>query len=232
MIPLPANLRHERKFTPYAMSLPDVLALIRRHSALFREVYPPRSVNNVYLDSPALGDYHDHVQGVAVRAKTRVRWYGSCSIALDQPALEHKIKRGPVGGKIGCRLPSLQLAADRPHEIVKTIRNCADVPAMLRAVGAVRLPSLVNRYRRRYYLSADGRFRLTVDWGLQVVGFRRFLAGEAFSAAGPAVIVELKYATCDAGPDAAAVANAFPFRLIRCSKYVLGIERLATGPLT
>jgi hypothetical protein len=44
------------------------------------------------------------------------------------------------------------------------------------------------------------------------------------------VIIELKFDPLHAGR-AASVTNALPYRLARCSKYVLGIERLfATQP--
>jgi hypothetical protein len=231
MTPTPLHLRYERKFMPPAMSLGEVLAIIHRHPAMFREAYPPRSVNNVYLDSPALDDYHDHVHGVAFRAKTRIRWYGPCRPTLDQPVLEHKVKRGAVGGKLSHRLPALQLAPHDLRGVVAAIRSCADAPAMLRTIADARLPSLVNRYQRRYYLSADGRFRLTVDWDLGLATFPRFLVGGALSFADPMVIVELKYAACCDASAAAAVSNALPFRMARCSKYVLGIHRLASGSL-
>jgi len=93
------------------------------------------------------------------------------------------------------------------------------------------MPTLVNRYQRRYYVSADGSFRLTVDWDLQFSGFARFAADGSFSAAGPSVILELKYAPRHADLAADAVSNALPFRLARCSKYVLGVQRITSGAL-
>ncbi len=227
----PPNLRYERKFLAGRMSPAEVLGMVRRHPAMFREPYPPRSVNNVYLDSPALGDYHDHVQGVTNRAKMRVRWYGPCGVTLDKPVLEHKIKRGEVGGKVSHPLPTLHLAADEPINVIEAIRNCPEVPAMLRAAGGGRMPSLVNRYQRRYFVSSDGRFRLTVDWDLRFADFRRFISHGAFFSADFAVIIELKYAPSYDDSAAAAVANSLPFRLARCSKYVLGIEHLSCGRL-
>jgi hypothetical protein len=56
--------------------LPEVLAMVRRHPVGFIEAYLPRMVNNIYLDSPGLNSFFDHINGVSNRAKTRVRWYG------------------------------------------------------------------------------------------------------------------------------------------------------------
>ncbi len=231
MTTVPSNLRYERKFLAERMTPAEVLHIVRRHPAMFREPYPPRSVNNVYLDTPALGDYHDHVRGVANRAKLRIRWYGPSGVTLDEPVLEHKLKRGLVGGKVSHPLPLIRLAAGEPLSVTDAVRNCPEAPATLRAAARSRIPSLVNRYQRRYFVSADGHFRLTVDWDLQFADFRRFAAGGPFSAADFAVIIELKYSPACAGSAAAVVANSLPFRLARCSKYVLGIERLSRGTL-
>ena len=75
-------------------TLADVLAEIRQHPALFREVYPDRTVNSLYLDSPARRDYFQHVNGVANRVKTRLRWYGPLTGPVERPTLERKFKRG------------------------------------------------------------------------------------------------------------------------------------------
>ncbi len=231
MTALLPNLRYERKFLAERMSLAEVLAVVRRHRAMFREPYPPRIVNNIYLDSPVLGDYYDHVQGVANRTKLRIRWYGPCGTTLDAPVLEHKIKRGAVGGKLAHPLPSIRLDGKEPHSVIQAVSNCPQAPDGLGAVASGRMPSLVNRYQRRYFVSADGRFRLTVDWDLHFADFRRFAADGTSRRADFAVIIELKYPTSCAGGAAAAMANALPFRLARCSKYVLGINRLSSGAL-
>lgn len=74
MIDLLPNPRYERKFTVQGLALSEILALVRRHPAAFREAYPPRMVNNVYFDTPGLNNYYDHVNGAPNRIKTRVRW--------------------------------------------------------------------------------------------------------------------------------------------------------------
>jgi hypothetical protein len=231
MTPFPPNLRYERKFRAEPMSLAETLALVRRHPALFREAYPPRSVNNIYFDSPALRDYHDHIQGVACRSKTRIRWYGSCGVTVEHPVLERKIKQGAVGGKLSHPLLEMVFDADDPRRVVDAALHSGDVPPMLRATAGLLMPTLVNRYQRRYYVSADGSFRLTVDWDLQFAGITRFAADRSLSAADPSVIIELKFAPCHADLAADAVSNALPFRLTRCSKYVLGVQRMTSGEL-
>lgn len=96
MIPLLPNLRYEKKFIAEKCTLAEVLARVRLHPPAFGEVYPPRTVNNVYLDSAARRDYHDHVKGTANRSKTRVRWYGEHFQAAERPMLERKLQVLPT----------------------------------------------------------------------------------------------------------------------------------------
>ena len=99
-----SNPRYERKFVVRQMPANAVRSAIMRHAALFREVYPPRSINNVDFDTPGLSDYADHLRGAAARTKTRVRWYGEAGVAT-RPVLERKSRRGELGGKESFPLP-------------------------------------------------------------------------------------------------------------------------------
>src|SRR5947207_15559446 len=98
MISLP-NPRYERKFIAEGFALSEALALVRRHRAAFREVYPCRTINNIYLDSPSRSAYYDHINGISLRLKHRVRWYGELGSDISTPALERKFKRGSISGK-------------------------------------------------------------------------------------------------------------------------------------
>lgn len=223
---LPPNLRYERKFIAPGLPLAEVLAMARRHPAMFHEVYPARAVNNIYFDSPTLRDYFDHVNGVANRVKTRIRWYGPLSGHVEKPTLERKIKRGLVSGKVAHPLPALSINGGVARDGLETAFGRAGMPEMLRSALRHLEPSLGNRFHRHYFRSADGRFRLTVDSNLQFYGLR-IAAGSLIplTPGGPAVIIELKFASQHA-EQAVPITNALPFRLARCSKYVLGIESL------
>ncbi len=62
-------LGSERKFIPRGYTLAEVLAIIRRHPALFRETYSTRAINNVYFDTHGMDDYQDHVNGAAHQSR-------------------------------------------------------------------------------------------------------------------------------------------------------------------
>lgn len=225
MSPLPSNLRHERKLIARGLCLAEVIALVKRHPAGFREVYPPRTVNNVYLDSPALRDYFDHVNGTPDRAKTRIRWYGPLTGPIEKPALERKVKRGQVSGKLTQPLPPFTFNGDGPRAALDALLEREPLDQQARWVLSQLQPSLVNRYRRHYFLSADRKFRLTVDDALEFHRADTAIPDRPLAPAEPLAVLELKYDPAHGG-DAHAITNAFPFRLTRCSKYVLGIERL------
>ncbi|HEY9173522.1 MAG TPA: VTC domain-containing protein, partial [Verrucomicrobiae bacterium] len=100
------------------------------------------------------------------------------------------------------------------------------LPPILRSTLRHLEPALFNRYQRHYFLSRDGKFRLTVDSGLQSVGVQPNSRAVAFSLpAARTVLIELKFGL-DSAEDAALVTGTFPFRITRFSKYVVGIERL------
>ncbi len=223
MMPLLPNARYERKYVLRDISPEEACLLVRRHPAAFREAYPPRIVNNVYLDSPALNDYHDHVNGAANRHKTRVRWYGDLNGGIANPRLERKLKRGLLSGKVTHPLPPVSLNGHGTAPVLEAAFARASLPESLFAALTLLQPSLFNRYRRRYFLSANGHFRLTLDSEL------RFASPRAIPTAlsvplGSFLVIELKFAP-DHAEEAALVTNWFPFRLARCSKYILGIER-------
>jgi SPX domain protein involved in polyphosphate accumulation len=221
--PLP-SLRYEKKFMAEGLTTAEVLARVKRHPAAFREVYPPRVVNNIYLDSPTRRDYHDHVNGTANRTKTRVRWYGPLAPLAPHPVLERKLKRGMVSGKEAHPLPPLALHGARLRSLLESTFDSAALPPLLRSALRLVEPALLNRYHRHYFLSGDRRFRLTIDSDLQFAGLqhnRRPVIAPLHPAA--TIVLELKFRP-EFAEAAEAITNAWPFRVARFSKYVVGIQ--------
>ncbi|MCO5052214.1 MAG: polyphosphate polymerase domain-containing protein [Verrucomicrobiae bacterium] len=216
------GLRHELKFVATGMGLSEVLTFVKRHPSAFVETYPHRVVNNLYIDSPDCGDYFDHVNGVANRSKTRIRWYGGPVGVIKHPTLERKLKRGAVSGKASHRLPEFNMSVESIKTPIKKAIRDAQLPDLLRLALQCREPSLYNRYRRHYFVSADRRFRLTVDSDLNFAGVQpRFFPLPVTAT----VIIELKF-TPENIEAAALVTNAMPFRITRFSKYVAGLGQL------
>jgi hypothetical protein len=222
--------RYERKFTAHGVPLAEVAMILRLQPACFRTAFPARQVNNLYLDQSDLRSFHTHVNGAAVRDKVRIRWYGAAYGDVARPVLEVKRKRGQAGTKTRFPLAPFVYGPGFDFEAVRrdALARIGDVAVAEFVAGAE--TALLNRYQRDYLLSADRRFRLTIDRGLR---FER-VHGRGVDAAcavdeRDAVILELKYAVAD---EAAAqlVTRRLPFRLGKYSKYLQGITRLSGLP--
>ncbi len=225
------NFRYERKFTvPTIYSLNTIEQIVKRNPFLFREVFHQRQVNNIYFDTLGYNDYLDNVLGVANRKKIRIRWYGETTGHIKKPVLEIKIKKGLVGDKWSYKLKPFTLDNAFTNEYIQEIFKSSDLPLpILHSVKMV-WPSLLNSYKRKYFLSADKKFRITLDFDLLYFKIdKRFNNFSLKPAADANKIIELKYALVD-DYRANAVTTEFPFRLNKNSKYVNGVNTIKQFP--
>ena len=225
------KFRFERKFTvPTVYSMKQIEQYIKRNSYLFREVYHERQVNNIYFDSPAYNDYFDNVLGVSDRKKIRIRWYGDTFQDIQNPVLEVKVKRGLVGDKWSYKLKPFSLDNSTTRQTFLDVFRVSDLPLpILESVKTV-YPTLLNSYIRKYYLSANKAFRVTLDYGLiyhRIESHRNNFSRKPIHDENK--IVELKY-SLENDKYANAITTQFPFRLNKNSKYVNGINSLKRFP--
>ena len=219
-------MRYERKFVFSGMGEQHLNMLIRLHPAGFFDVYPPRQVNNLYLDSLTLQNYHESIDGVRDRTKIRIRWYGELRGRVPAPCLEFKIKRGLLGFKKQFDLAPFTIGDTVDREVVRQLLQQTELPIDLAVAARSAELSLMNSYNRAYYVSRDGRFRLTVDTNLKYYGLHRLRNHlMASSLDKDNTVVELKYDQED-DEAAQAITRHLPLRLTRNSKYAAGLERL------
>jgi len=218
--------RYERKFIVERMEPAQVCALIKLHPSLFREPYPARFINNIYLDTPEMDYYYENISGVKNRRKARIRWYGDLFGLISRPTLEFKVKDGVVGTKVSYPLPSFTLDPTfTSRDYAHLVLNAAIPPEVSYSLRD-HAPVLVNRYYRWYYATVDGRFRVTVDTALDYYNIRSLHNPFLYRHRNHThFIVELKYDP-EFDPDANRVAHHFPFSLTKNSKYVEGIEKV------
>jgi len=225
------NFRYERKFTvPTNFSINTIEQVVKHNSFLFREVYYQRKVNNIYFDTEAYNDYFDNVLGVSDRKKIRVRWYGDTFGEVLKPVLEIKIKKGLVGDKWSYKLKPFTLDSTFDNTIMQKVFESSNLPLpILESVKKV-YPTLLNSYNRKYFLSADNKFRITLDFDLLYYEIkRRFNTFIKQPASDENKIVELKYGLDD-DTYANKIATQFPFRLSKNSKYVNGVNTIKQFP--
>jgi SPX domain protein involved in polyphosphate accumulation len=202
-----------------------VLHLVKHHPALFREAYPERWINNIYFDTHELDSYADNVSGIAERMKVRLRWYGEFFGKIKESVLELKIKQGFVGTKEHYNFGSFEFDIgfnDKKFlEVLKSSYLTEDVQRRIKNLK----PALFNRYLRKYYISANGRYRITIDTDMAYFCPQRL--HNSFREKhidNDKIIVELKYSEPD-DREANRVSAFFPFRVTKSSKYIQGIDK-------
>lgn len=223
----PPEPRYERKFVVTGADVHQVHAVVLRNRAMFSEAYPPRRVNNIYLDTPLRSNYADNLLGAGNRIKARVRWYGALFGPAGSPTLEFKIKHGLVGWKETYPLPGFTIVPGfHARAFIRGLAAVIPPEARARVAGAE--PALVNSYHRWYFANREG-FRLTLDDDLRYYRVHhlrnRFLV---CSRDRRRVVVELKYPK-ELEMRAQRIAASFPFRVGRNSKYALGLEAVEPG---
>ncbi|WP_298899862.1 VTC domain-containing protein [uncultured Psychroserpens sp.] len=225
------NFRYERKFTvPDKFSLKTIEQYIKRNKALFREVFHLRQVNNIYFDTAGYNDYLDNVLGVSDRKKIRIRWYGDTFGEIKKPVLEIKIKKGLVGDKWSYKLKPFVLDNDFDSTKIQNIFKASELPLPILESVKMVTPTLLNSYSRRYFMSADNKFRVTLDYKLLYHKIdKRFNNFNFAPASDENKIVELKYGLSD-DDRAHKISTQFPFRLNKNSKYVNGVNTIKQFP--
>lgn len=218
----PNNYRYERKFTIAGLDREMVLQEIKNHPAFFSKLYHPRQINNIYLDTEQLNFYYDNIEGIAVRKKVRIRWYGQQQDQLKKPVLEYKLKQDLLGDKWSFPLPACSIDIFQNNNGFRELFANASLPPAIAEDLKMLRPTLLNSYQRSYFLSADKKFRLTFD---ERMNFKAFYGGRPSLAQGQAhhFVVELKYDP-QYDKEANTISKLFSFRLDKSSKYVSGIE--------
>ena len=218
--------RYERKYLVDQLDEHQTKAIIRRHPSLFYEPYPPRYINNFYLDTPEMDNYYDNIGGSGNRRKVRIRWYGELFGKIDHPVLEFKIKHGMVGTKLHYNFPSFSIEKGYHDKYLMERVKASDLPPHVKNILRDQNVVLLNRYYRRYYATKDGRYRVTIDTGLTFYRVERLKNHFTHKQTDYRnIVVELKY-NIEHDVSAFKVSGFFPFRMTKSSKYVQGIERV------
>ena len=219
----PETARHEIKLVADETDYHSVALAVRLHPAAFREAYPSRWINSVYFDSLGLDACMDNLAGISRRTKVRFRWYGDLH-GFESGTLEFKRKRNQFGWKDRFEVAGrIDLRASSWRQLRSHIRSGLPSSA-LELYDRNMLPVLINRYCRDYYISADGKVRITLDRGLRIFDQRtRPAPNLSFeSPLAHTMVVETKFAVEDRGR-AQEVLQSLPIRVSKNSKYVRGV---------
>lgn len=216
-------VRYERKFIVPIEDTGSIYYLLSEHPAIFNEIYHKRSINNIYFDSIDYQFYHENIAGIADRKKVRIRWYGDL-YGTVKSCLEVKVKHGMTGYKHTYPLCSFDFTDQTNIKDIKLVLLKSNIPEHIRQELFTLEIALLNCYERRYFLSLDKKFRITVDSRLKYFRVDNYSnLSESFMTVDPNVILELKY-DCEYDSYAHNISNQFPFRISRNSKYINGIQ--------
>ena len=220
------SFRFERKFHIDSLDLHQVEIMLKEHSFMFSEVYYERMVNNIYFDTVDFQHYFENINGVSRRLKVRIRWYGNLFGIIHHPTLELKLKHNHHVGKLLYPLKSFTLDEDFSINKARLLFQESNLTRHSLEYLKTLEFSLLNSYRRKYFLSANKKYRVTLDTNLRMHKINPHSNNFLFkTVASQSVIFELKYNQSDDKP-IETITNYFPFRLTRSSKYAFGLERL------
>ena len=221
--------RFERKFRINRLSKQEIELVIKQNSVYFSEIYKQRYVNNIYLDTPNLTFFFDNNVGKSNRKKVRIRWYGDMFGMISCPILEFKIKTGTVGNKLSFPLKSFKLDKNFSIDSLKYVFHNSNLPQWVLNQLDILEPTLLNRYKRKYFRSFDKIFRLTIDSDINYVNITSRINTFSNKCNEESdVVVELKY-DIEKDDSAQQITNQFPFRMTKNSKYVNGISKFRTS---
>ncbi len=199
---------------------------------LIREIYQERQINNIYFDTLGYTDYLSNTHGDSERKKYRIRWYGKLNDKITSPTLEQKYKKGMLGGKKSISLPEFIFDSSFSFQnyssyLKERLLSSSDEYDWMVGELLQRNPVLVNQYRRRYYLTANGKYRITLDHDIMYYHYQSALYNKnnTFGTRDPRMIIEIKFDAKDLR-GAEQLINDLGYRVYKNSKYVNGINAI------
>ncbi len=198
---------------------------IKKHPALFSEIFHKRWINNIYFDSADLNAYYSSIDGLSPRIKVRVRWYNDF-FGFIHPTLEFKMKQANKNVKALYELDPMSIPSRISiFQLKKIILTNPALPREIKNALQSLRPTMINRYERQYYMSQDKAFRVTVDRSVNVASLLNTHTLSTMKKL-PAgfTILEMKYK--DDYQQAGQIIHEFAAHLqyTRMSKYTVGLE--------
>lgn len=220
------DLRYEKKMVFNALRLDEVRSWVYSHTDAFKVAYPPRQVNNIYFDTPDCLLMLDHDNGVANREKFRFRWYGE-NWCVQEGQFEIKKKIGHLGYKIIHPIKhTIDLGSLDWRKITHIFKEESNEEFSFLLENLI--PMIINQYEREYFVSGDGRIRVTLDYKMKAFG-QSFGFSPNITFPQPLVnnvIIEIKAAKNEHQRIADSLAE-FPLRCVQHSKYLNAMAYLA-----
>ena len=218
-------MRYERKYLLKQGCRETIVFGVYAMPFSVREQFPDRNVNSIYFEDWGDTAARDQAEGVGIRGKFRLRWYGSQNI-IENGVLEFKSKQGFIGKKrIFQAVPGTQHVQSFLSSWDKQLKS-SEVFEFLNGSGYRPLAKV--SYRRKY-LIVDESLRLTVDDRLHFSPVS--IGGNGVDPiCPPDVVVEIKYSV-EQEADAINLGQCLGLRYTKYSKYARCLQELSERSL-
>jgi hypothetical protein len=218
-------MRYEIKYNIKEIDLIKLKYLLKTHPYSFKSIYRIRQVNNIYFDTINFQNYVENIEGEKDRKKYRIRWYDDFYGICKDPYFEIKYKSGSLGWKDKLKILTV-LDIKKNQKLTSNFESLLKqnhIKSFIRNYQLI-LPTLLNSYRREYFISHNERFRITVDSNLQYFDPKEILNENKISMEANQTILEIKFEKCYY-EELEKVTNFFPFRITKSSKYIMGVQK-------
>lgn len=216
-----ADCRYEIKMVCEEAAHARVKTALWLSGAGIRELFPPRTVQSIYLDTIDNRALQENLAGISHREKIRFRWYGR-AVTLVRGRLENKVRENTLGWKnIVAIETDFDLLGMSRQDFLRRLRGHAP-PNWQHRLAQCSEPVQWIAYEREYYTTADQRVRITLDRNLRAweQRGRARLATDVPSLLPRVLIVEVKCAP-DSYGEAQRLVNRLPLVADKCSKFVM-----------
>lgn len=160
----------EFKYKLPAARVPEILGILER-SFLAQEDYPESYVWNVYFDTLDLSSYYETIFSDYIKTKYRFRWYTDINDGCLSQNSYVEIKK-----RYGANRDKFRREADKELYLELVNRPLTDPMWSLvnfHELGngldpQVRFPIHKSKYKRKRFVSLDGKIRLNLDYDLSI----------------------------------------------------------------
>ena len=167
------TFRNEVKYKFYTKSLSSWMIKIKNSDINFKTHHEERWVNNIYFDSLSLDLFKQSHEGSSPRTKIRLRWYGDFFQSDNKCNLELKIKFANKNNKIIFPILNISILKNTfINSINSKLLQCGVLPNEILNLFYSIKPTLINRYKRNYFVQKNSDTRLTLD---SCLGFKSLL---------------------------------------------------------
>lgn len=207
------ELRYERKYLLDLLDYRQIRSELLLHPAGLKTQHKDRIVKNIYFDTRELTALHTNLHGVQERSKHRLRWYGDEDMPRGRARWETKMKINTLGAK---SVTDLNIPLNITiSELAALVNSTVERTSQL-------VPVLLNSYRRSYFITADGKFRFTIDRELEYTPILAEKKTTEVPFHSRHTVVELKYDQ-QWDDEASDIIRYLSIRQTKSSKYVTGL---------